>query len=190
MVTVYLLGNLKRGTSAYLGISGSIQVDSIYGSKSTYTYANLGGFKGRHLQKGDVLEVKEKALPVHRLKDESIRLYTDKTTQIKISNGPEFHVFNKADIHTLLNTTFKISTQSNRMGIRLEGNAINKTASDNIITSGVVFGTIQIPPSGQPIILLNDAGTTGGYPRIANCLRESFQALAQAKPADFIKFIL
>ncbi len=183
-------GKLKNGCRAYLAISGSIQVDVIYDSKSTYSYANLGGYKGRQLQKGDVLEVQEKALPVHRLKDEIHTLNLKKIHQIKVSKGPEYHYFNELDVMTLLNTKYEVSIQSNRMGIRLEGNPINKTQLDNIITSGVVFGTVQVPPSGNPIILLNDAGTTGGYPRIVNCLSESFQTLAQAKPSDKIEFTL
>lgn len=183
-------GKLKNGCRAYVAISGSIQVEPIYSSKSTYTYAKIGGFLGRQLKKNDEIVVKEKALPVHRLKEEIPTMHIGTTHQINVSKGPEYHVFNKADINTLLNTPFKVSTQSNRMGVRLEGETINKTAVDNIITSGVVFGTVQIPPSGQPIILLNDAGTTGGYPRIVNCLSDSFQTLAQVKATDLITFVL
>ena len=188
---VLSFGKLKSGCRAYLAISGGIKVPLILGSASTYTYANIGGYKGRHLSKGDHLELLKPADPYLKKPEELTP--TEVTSQpclIPCLEGPEYHLFSKALINQFKETIFKIGNSSNRMGYRLELEHPLSHGLPELISSGTVRGTIQLPRSGKPIVLMADSPTTGGYPRIANCTENGTDLLAQCKPGDTVIFYI
>ncbi|HEY9117076.1 MAG TPA: hypothetical protein VIN11_04570, partial [Roseivirga sp.] len=109
---------------------------------------------------------------------------------IRVVTGPEFEQFKIEDIQSFFESIFNVSSDSNRMGYRLDGKIENYTPSAEEISSGIVPGTVQITSSGQPIILTADAQTTGGYPRIVNVVSEDLSIVAQMKAGDEVKFML
>ncbi|QUG41482.1 biotin-dependent carboxyltransferase family protein [Psychrobacillus sp. INOP01] len=189
-----------NGSRAYVAIAGGIDIPEVMGSKSTYLRARIGGFKGRALQKGDVLPLTHS----NKLENE-----TSKTSQknnvnwsinynelisfnkhqvIRVIKGTEFERFNKESQHKLWTEVFTISLQSDRMGYRLEGQSLSLSENFELLSEGVTFGTIQIPPSGQPIILMADRQTTGGYPKIGQVISADLPTLAQLQPTATIQF--
>lgn len=157
----------KDGLRGYIALDGDLEIEKIYDSYSTYTNAKLGGFQGRLLQKGDIL----------KWKDSNFSFSKNKIIPIK--KGPEFHFLTKKSIHLLTSSIYKIGVDSNRMGIRLVGEKL-ESSSDQLDNSlPVLPGFIQLPPSGQPIIVLQDGQTTGGYPRIAYIQERYFPTLNQ-----------
>ena len=186
---VLSFGKTNSGCRAYLAISGGINVPLILGSSSTYIYASIGGYKGRNLKKGDILIL-------HRFNNDSSnkreRLSSTRTISspciIPCLCGPEYDLFSNELKEQLENTIFNINPQSNRMGYRLDLEKPMHHTIPEIISSGTVRGTIQLPTSGNPIVLMADSPTTGGYPRIANCTEEGTDLLAQCKPGDSIIF--
>ena len=180
-------GALKLGYRVYIAIQGDLNIKEVYGSKSTYTLATFGGYKGRPLQKEDIIEVskRKKVLKINHQQDE---INLSSKAIIKIFPGPEMCLFTFKELSAFMSATYSVSKDSNRMGIRLEGNWLENKDLGTIISSGNIPGVIQITPSLQPIILLNDAGTAGGYPRIGVCNQKSISRLAQLKPGDTLEF--
>jgi len=182
-------GASRSGARAYLCVHGGIAVEPFLGSASTHVLSGLGGFEGRALRKGDRVELgaanslfRKIAISPNALES----LQPRKT--IRITDGPQSDWFAEASWKTLCGNTFRISEQSNRMGIRLEGPPIPLDASREMITEGVSLGAIQVTPSGQPIILFVEQQTTGGYPKIANVISADLHSLGQLRPRDEIRF--
>jgi antagonist of KipI len=181
---------LRSGCRSYIAFAGGIQVPKVMGSSSTYLRAKVGGFEGRPVKVGDVLnlgpipakiqikEIKKALIPNYNL-----------TQTIRIIPGPEVNHFGIDGITNFLTSEFAVTDQSDRMGFRLSGPKIeHQTERADIISAGISFGTIQVPGNGQPIILMADRQTTGGYSRIANVISVDFTLLAQLKPGDIINF--
>jgi len=163
----------------YLAIGGTFQLSSTFDSYSTYLPAKLGGLEGRMLRKGDVLhtigEEKTCTVPSRHLENKVIRF----------SKGPEWSSL-KAPFES---KEFQIDHSSNRIGIRLSGEKLECSLSE-IKSSAVLPGTIQLPPNGQPIVLLNDCQTTGGYPRIGKVLDEDLGKVGQVKVGQKVRLKL
>jgi len=183
----------KTGFRAYLAFKGKLLADIVYASSSTHTQNGFGGHQGRTLKKGDSLEVTNQSASVKRNKNlrqelETTRnLYTGQEHVIRIYPGPECKMLTDTDKDRFTEHLFKVSNNSNRMGYRLSGRwTSSELKLPNIISSGNIRGVVQLPPSLDPIILLNDAGTTGGYPRIGVC--ENPDLVAQIKPGEKIRF--
>ena len=179
----------SSGARAYLCIRGGIAVEPFLGSASTHVLRGLGGFEGRALRKGDGVEVgatnslfRKRSLSAKALE----RLQPRKV--IRVTDGPQSDWFAESARKALCGNTFRMSEQSNRLGIRLEGPPIQLEASREMITEGVSLGAIQVPPSGQPIILFVEQQTTGGYPKIANVISADLHSLGQLRPRDEIRF--
>ncbi|GAB4233113.1 MAG: biotin-dependent carboxyltransferase family protein [Ekhidna sp.] len=159
---------------AYVGIKGLLEANKEFNSYSTYLMAGFGGHEGRALQKGDTLVSNVQK----EFSTDGVEI-TNGGSSIRFTRGPEW-----AFLNTPLNKqTFSVDPSSNRMGIRLNGQPLKCSISE-ISSSAVIPGTIQLPASGQPIILMNDCQTTGGYPRIGNVLTEDLGKLAQIKPGQ------
>jgi len=109
---------------------------------------------------------------------------------ILLDRGPEFEVLSEAARQHLLEASFTVSNNSNRMGVRLDSEDVLDHSKHSMLSSGVIPGTVQLPPNGFPIVLMRDAQTTGGYPRIAQLTADSIDLLAQKKPGDCIKFAI
>lgn len=180
-------GPIMDGARSYLCIAGGFTVDAILTSHSTYLKAGFGGFQGRALQAGDVLPY-----------DENTQVF--KATQVVVQNfyeqhpirvlqGTEWQQFSTTLQANFLTQAYRISLQSDRMGFRLEGALpIQIEPSVQLLSEAVTFGTIQIPPNGQPIVLMADRQTTGGYPKIAQVIHADLHHLAQLVPKQPISF--
>ncbi len=181
---------LKNGCRAYLSIGGDWQIKKWLNSSSAFLLSDQNltpdsiPVKGDHLVIEGIKNVDVKSFPP-RLQPKH-----QSPIQIGIIPGPEFDDFSKKAVDHFLNNQHTISNDYNRMGYRLETILSDFDPKQEVISSGIVPGTIQITNSGQPIILMADAQTTGGYPRIGNVITAHMDKLAQAKPGDQIKFSL
>lgn len=177
--------NNGKGVFGYLVFKGKIDVPLVLGSKSTYGYAEMGGLNGRPLLKGDVISIVDGPTL-------DVEIYTPNNASenkvFTLFKGPEFNVFSNAEILNLSRIQFAIGNDSNRMGYRLEGNTILEQHKDEIISSGVVPGTLQVPNSGIPIVLMKDGPVTGGYPRIAVIDSSQLGDFAQLRAGERFKF--
>jgi antagonist of KipI len=182
-------GASRSGARAYLCIRGGIAVEPFLGSASTHVLSGLGGFEGRALRKGDRVKLGAANSPFRKsaLSPKALESLQPRKV-IRVTDGPQSDWFAESSRKALCGNTFRISEQSNRMGIRLEGPPIQLEASREMITEGVSLGAIQVPPSGHPIILFVEQQTTGGYPKIANVISADVHSLGQFRPRDEIRF--
>ena len=181
-------GVKKAGLRSWLAIAGGIDVAPVLGSRSTDLKAGFGGHEGRALRKGDKLPLGPSRLDAAQRTCKPFGLRgpdwgpeeTDGAIALRVLPGPEFEQFTLAAREVLWGERWRITSQSNRMGSRLAGAELKRKRAGDMLSSGVIPGTIQVPPSGQPIILMGDAQTTGGYPRIGVVIRADLWKLAQA----------
>ena len=178
---------VKEGLRSWLAVAGGIDVPPVLGSRSTDLKAAFGGHQGRALKKNDRLPLGAPALdaaamarrPFGLRAPEPAPLDETGATVLRVMGGPELEQFADASRKALWNEPWRITPRSNRMGSRLEGVELKRKRSVDMLSSAVIPGTIQVPPSGQPIILMGDAQTTGGYPRIGVVIRADLGRLAQ-----------
>ena len=195
---------LRSGCRAYIAFAGGIAVPPVMGSRSTYLRAGIGGLKGRALMPGDELPLGEleslspsdllirgatqRKPRLKKIPEGLIPEYKHEQT-IRIISGPEAHYFEIAGLRSFLSTEYTVTAQSDRMGYRLTGEPIkHREGMTNIISAGISMGTVQVPGDGQPIILMADRQTSGGYARIANVITVDLTLLAQLRPEDKIRF--
>ncbi len=178
--------NAKTGCRGYLAIAGGFEIARVLGSASTYARAALGGHEGRALRDGDVLHapgldrhvvgrwhIDERILPSYSLRP-TVRV-------VRGAQGGEFG-------EEFFAAAFSVSPKSDRMGMRLTGPALARTSTAELVSRTVVPGTIQVPPDGQPIVLMADAQTIGGYPQIAHVTCVDLPLVAQLRPGDTLRF--
>lgn len=181
----------KDGMRGYLAIVGGIDVPKIMGSRATYMKAAIGGVEGRPLRAGDILNALEEtpgaSATVRHIPTEAIPRYGS-AHELRVVLGPQRAAFTQAGIDTFLSETYTVSIHSDRMGYRLEGKPIEHADGPDVISDGTPLGTIQVPGDGQPIILLSDRGTTGGYTKIATVISTDISKVAQAMPGHSVKF--
>lgn len=175
----------SEGVFSYLAIEGGIRAAPIMGSLSMHARSGIGSPFPRALQAGDRLETGSATpLPVER----GIRMPKRAAGALRVVLGPQDDHFTAATIEQFLATDWVISATSDRMGYRLEGPALAHAKGHNILSDGIANGAIQIPGNGQPLVLLADRGTTGGYPKIATILSEDLGRLAQIPVRSGIRF--
>ncbi|WP_042461071.1 5-oxoprolinase subunit C family protein [Neobacillus dielmonensis] len=181
-------GSCKKGARAYMAIAGGIDVPKILNSKSTFLNGKFGGFSGRSLKKDDIVYghplIRK---PLKGLHTELIPNWGNHLN-LRVIPGPHQSMFTKQGIHCFYNEEFVVTTKSNRMGYQLEGPRIEHVAGPDIISDPTPLGGIQVPASGQPIILMSDRQTTGGYARIGTVISTDIPLLAQAGPTSVIRF--
>jgi len=182
---------IKSGSRAYIAFAGGLSVPNVMGSKSTYTKASIGGFKGRKLEKGDEIGFENPKASIHNLSKRTLNINNQFSNDInlRVIMGPQEDYFTEEGLNTFLNSTYIVSNEFDRMGCRLEGEKIQHKKDGNIISDGIAFGAIQVPSHGTPIIMLADRQTVGGYTKIANIISVDLPKLAQAKPGDKISFL-
>jgi biotin-dependent carboxylase-like uncharacterized protein len=179
---------LINGFRTYIAFAGGVNVPIVMGSKSTYLRGKLGGFNGRELKSGDEIEIgTNNNAEIKVVSSDKIPVFEDSFTA-RIIAGPEAGYFTLNGLETFLYTEYILSQQCDRMGYRLSGKKIEHKLKPEIISSGIAFGTIQVPSHGEPIIMMADRQTTGGYPRIACVVSEDLPYIAQLKPGDKVKF--
>lgn len=186
------MGICKSGLRNYLAFAGGIDVPVIMNSKSTNLKAKVGGFNGRKLMTGDILSVGVGSLETPlTLNKHYIPTYS-KDIKVGVILGQQDDHFTEAGIKTFLNETYTVTQESDRMGIRLSsvsGATIEHKNGADIISDGITFGAIQVPGSGQPIVMMADRQTTGGYTKIGNVISSDLAKLAQATPGTKVKFV-
>lgn len=185
-------GELRSGARAYLAVSGGIAVEPWLDSRATYTMAKLGGVEGRQLQAGDRLPIGPSVPPMESAVGVGIPFdrrppYTDEPT-IRVIWGPHADRFTDDGKKSFVTGGYEITQSSNRMGYRLEGPRIEHTRGPDIISCGIPLGGIQVPGIGQPIILMADHQTTGGYTMIATVIQADIPLVAQCLPGNRLSF--
>jgi biotin-dependent carboxylase-like uncharacterized protein len=177
------------GLRSYIAFSRGIEVPEIMGSKSTFTRGNLGGFEGRKLAKEDIIILGEKELSrVGSFLPEEYKPIYSKEHKIRVVLGPQDDYFSKEAIEVFLNSKYTITSEADRMGYRLDGPKIEHINGADIVSDGVVFGSIQVPGHGSPIIMMADRQTTGGYTKIATVITPDLSKLAQMSPGNWMNF--
>jgi biotin-dependent carboxylase-like uncharacterized protein len=184
-----VLGATKNYARCYLAVAGGFRVAPFLGSASTHLVSGLGGFQGRGLRKGDALEIgSHKKAIAHRKISPAALLNLKPRRKLRVTDGPQADLFSDEAKHLFLQTVFRVSEQSDRLGVCLDGGTIPAANAAEMITEGVTLGAVQITPSGQPIILGVEQQTTGGYPKIANVIGADLHRLGQLRPRDEIRF--
>jgi biotin-dependent carboxylase-like uncharacterized protein len=182
----------QSGCRSYLAISGGIETSVILGSRSTYTRANIGGINGRQLRVDDRFSLGElppvQVQPI-KLDCELIPVYTEDIS-LRVLLGPQDDLFLPEGIQALITGEYRITDEADRMGYRLEGPLIRHVDKADIVSDALCSGAIQVPGNGQPIVMMADCGTTGGYTKIATVIAADLWKLAQAKPQDRVRFVL
>lgn len=181
---------LKRplhGVRSYLAVAGGFALPEVLGSGSTDLKAAVGGLEGRLLRDGDTLPLVKPKRQFRTQQGVKQLLWGNR---IRALPGPEYHEFATASQEAFWRLPWQISPQSNRMGYRLQGQPLLRTTSRELLSHGLLPGVIQVPSNGQPIVLMNDAQTTGGYPRIACIIEADMYHLAQiplGQPVHFVQ---
>lgn len=182
-VTVVIAG---PSISAYMAVAGGIDVPPFLGSRSTYKRAGLGGLDGRALQAGDSIPLRQ-----DQERPGEARLLGPKlepASTVRVVLGPQEDHFTAAAIATLFSERFTVSAASDRMGLRLSGPRLAHAKDFNIVSDAIPPGAIQVPGDGQPIVLLADRQTTGGYPKIATVISADLPALGRVGPGATLRF--
>ncbi len=187
--TKLTFGPTRNFARCYLAVAGGIQVNPFLGSASTHLLSGLGGYKGRALRKGDVLRLGTPENNIRKRKISQAALFNLKPRKIlRVTEGPQSEQFSEEAKQAFFRATFRVSEESDRMGLRLEGPSLTANKAGEMITEGVPLGAIQVTPSGQTIILFVEQQTTGGYPKIANVIGVDLHRLGQLRPRVEIRF--
>ncbi|MGE7762978.1 biotin-dependent carboxyltransferase family protein [Peribacillus sp. NPDC097895] len=189
----------KSGCRAYLSVAGGFAISEVMGSKSTYLRGGIGGYKGRAIRTDDVLECNE---PTRNLGEWEVEgsfafpkwfvnhkeFFPDRKPFIRFIEGSQYEYFTNSSKGSFVEGSFKVSNQSDRMGYRISGPNLELQDNGDLLSEAVTNGSVQVPPDGNPIILLADSQTTGGYPKIAQVITADLPIIAQVKPGESIQF--
>jgi len=181
---VLTLGFARSGAFSYIAIEGGIAGEEMFGSVAVNARAGLGSPYPRPLQAGDEFLTKAASGGDER----RIELPPVVSGPIRVVLGPQDDEFSDDAKALFLDSEWKVSSTSDRMGYRLEGAAIKHLHGHNIVSDGTVDGSIQVPGNGAPIVLMPDRGTTGGYPKIATVISADLGRLAQTSPGTALRF--
>jgi 5-oxoprolinase (ATP-hydrolysing) subunit C len=168
----------------YVAVRGGIDVPEVLGGRGTLLVASLGGHEGRALRRGDVLRAGTSpavAAPVPAT--------PDVTEVVHVVPGPDRHRFPDEALELLVSSSFVVEARSDRVGIRLAGPAMPRLGTDSGVSSPMVRGAVQVPPSGMPVVLGPDHPTTGGYPVLATVITRDFGSLAARPPGARVRFV-
>ena len=178
------------GLRTYIAFSRGINVPEIMESKSTFTRGGLGGYEGRKLASGDGIDlgIRDLSNLGGYLSSRFIPIYKEEEI-IRVIMGPQDDYFTDDAIETLLGSKYTITSEADRMGYRLDGPKITHKNGADIISDGIVFGSIQVPGHGAPIIMMADRATTGGYTKIATVITPDLSILAQMGPGKSVEFM-
>jgi antagonist of KipI len=188
-------GRPQTGCRAWLAISGGIDVPAVLGSRSTDLRAQFGGFEGRRLRDGDVIRVHARPEPSISATTISSRtaphdwiLPAKRDPILRFVRGCDWGRFHASTLRDFMCQPFTVSPDSDRMGVRLDGAELKRVDESDLISEAVAPGTIQVPPSGKPILLLGDCQTIGGYPKIAHVITVDLGIAVQLRAGDHVRF--
>jgi biotin-dependent carboxylase-like uncharacterized protein len=185
---VLRLGAARSGVRAYVAVAGGIETPPVLGSRATYVRGRLGGVEGRALRKGDRLPLgPTTAARPRRVPPERVPPHGDEP-EVAVVLGPQDDRFTARGIAALFEAPYEMLPQNDRMGARLRGPFIEHTRGHDIISDGVALGGIQVVGDGQPIVLLADRQSTGGYTKIGTVCSFDIGRIAQTRPGGRIRF--
>lgn len=198
---VLAFGARKSGLRAYIAWHGGIDLPVVLSSHSTYLRGGFGGFHGRALKKDDILVMRAplRRHSPHALDDLEAGLWKIKVylpailglmprAAIRVMRGEHTHLFNDASVADFFSCEFRVRPESERMGYRLEGPALTLRKRADLLSEPTCFGAVQVPPDGNPIILMADRQTTGGYAKIAHVATADIPVIAQSIPGATLRF--
>jgi antagonist of KipI len=185
---VVKLGAARAGVRAYVALSGGVDVTPVLGSRSTYLRGRLGGLHGRALRKEDRLGLFPARLPPRRRARSRVIADLRGEPELRVVLGPQADRFTEDGIRAFLGGDYEMLPQSDRMGARLRGPRIGHVKGHDIISDGIALGSIQVPGDGQPIALLVDRQSTGGYTKVATVCSFDIGRLGQVKPGHRLRF--
>jgi antagonist of KipI len=186
--SVLRFGERRSGTRAYIAFSGGIVVPSELGSRATHALCGMGGLGGRAVAAGDRLPLGNEGTvsPWRVVNVPSPRV--DGGARLRVIPGPQHDHFPSDALDLLQRTRFIVTPQSDRMGYRLSGGRIPRLDGSEMISDATFTGALQVPPSGDPILLMSDRQTSGGYPQIATVITADLPVTGQLAPGDWIEF--
>ena len=179
-------GARRTGARATLAVRGGIDVPAVFGSRATSVASGMGPFGGRPLAAGDILPIGS-AIAEVRGNGRSPPL-PDGGARVRVIRGPHDAMFTAEAMERLLTARFIVTPQSNRMGYRLDGPSLAHSRGADILSDATAIGSVQVPGSGLPILLMADRQTTGGYPKIATVISADLPVAGQLAPGDWIEF--
>jgi antagonist of KipI len=189
-------GRAQIGCRCWLAISGGIDVPVVLGSRSTELRANFGGLEGRTLRDGDVVPLVRR--PGSSPPATGISSWggphdwvspAKRYPVLRFIRGVDWNRFNSSTLQRFTSEAFGVSSDSDRMGVRLDGPELKRKEETDLVSEAVAPGTIQVPPGGKPILLLGDCQTIGGYPKIAHVITVDLGIAAQLRAGDSVRFL-
>ncbi|WP_233235408.1 biotin-dependent carboxyltransferase family protein [Bordetella sp. LUAb4] len=194
-------GECRRGARLYLAVRGGFDVEPVMGSTSTFARGHFGGFAGRALVKGDRLPLRAADAGYPRARRLLVQCGTpfvsagvfdlpaqETPEALRAVRGPQWQAFTEEARTAFVSTPFTVDSQSDRMGYRLRGEVLKLTQPLEMISEATAFGTVQVPPDGNPIVLMADRQSAGGYPKIAYVASVDLPRLAQSLPGATLSF--
>jgi biotin-dependent carboxylase-like uncharacterized protein len=183
-------GSLRSGARAYLAVAGGFNVPEIMGSSSTYLRGRLGGLDGRKLNAGDRVPMNMSVLLFRKKKKMPADIIPEwsKNVILHVLRGIDFDEFPSSTIETFTSSDFRVTNYADRMGMRLSGPALQHKGDADVISYPLAIGTIQVPGDGNPVIMLADSQTVGGYTQIANIISADIWRTGQLKPGNEVRF--
>ena len=182
------IGAARAGVRIYVAFSGGLDVPPVLGSRATYLRGRLGGLEGRSLKRDDVLRLFPAAMPAARRLPPSAIPPLESEPVIRVILGPQADRFTAEGVAAFLGGAYEMLPQSDRMGARLSGPRVTHVRGHDIISDGIALGSIQVPGDGQPIVLLVDRQSTGGYTKIATVGSFDIGRVGQVKPGQRLRF--
>ena len=187
-----VIGPVAEGCRMYMSFAGGLNVPSVMGSKSTQIKYGLGGYGGRALRAGDEISFVAPCMELKRL-DERVLPPVKQPSGVQVLRvvlGPQADTsFTAEAVEAFLKEEYTVTNESDRMGYRLEGKALTFINSADIISDAIALGSVQVPASGKPIVLLSDRQTVGGYAKIATVISVDIPVIAQCKMGDKVRFV-
>jgi biotin-dependent carboxylase-like uncharacterized protein len=181
-------GRRRSGARVYLAVAGGILTPPVLGSRATHLVSGMGGLAGRALAATDVLPIAAGRAPAAARRAPAWVSLPSGRARLRVLPGPQADWFAPDAWRALKSTSFRVSPRSNRMGYRLEGPQLARQRNDEPISEPLTFGSIQVPAAGEPILLMADRPTAGGYPKIGCVIAADLPVAAQLAPGDFIEF--
>ena len=177
----------RQSAYGYMALEGGFDIKPFYKSVSILSRAQIGPNEGKKIKINDEISIRTNS---KNRKNFSTKVAKKNKNKIRVLKGPQFEYFSKESQKDFFSKEYKISNLTDRMGMRMEGVGMKNIVSTNIRSEGITKGAIQIPADGQPIILLTDYPTIGGYPKIANVISADYNFLIQKNPGEKVFFQL
>ncbi|OUO76474.1 KipI antagonist [Blautia sp. An249] len=184
-------GGARNGCRGYIAFAGGLEIPEVMGSKSTLLRNNLGGVKGRKLEKGDTIAFTAPKTELSNMENRKVPadIYPADEVVLRVVLGPQDDEFTERGIRSFFWNSGVITDEFDRMGCRIEREPIEHKGDGNINTDGISLGSIQVPANGKPIIMLADRQSTGGYAKIGTVISVDLPKIAQSRPGQKVRFI-